>query len=395
MALFQETKKSSLTNLMVKSVWPRDRLEFMNVDVEGLAGGLLRIWDPVIFERTECCCSRNFLLLLGKLFNSFDCVLVNIHAPNDIIRKRKFWESLLNLKTYFPKPWCTGGDFNEIRNIGESVGVSLRDRGMKDFNNFINRCEVVDLLLLGRKYTWCNAFDGHKWSRIDRFLLSPEWLEKFKFNQWGLARASSDHCPIVLMEDTRDWGPKPFKFLNAWMLHLNFASFVEHTWSHSQFSGPAGFTLQKKLFALKLALKKWSKEVYGDVSSKLQVIENDLHQLNLKAEIRPLVEEDLKQQREKKNERQNRNSLNSITVGDTIFEEPAQVKKEVWSFFSNHFSEAWKHRTVLVGDFKSVRFSDHFHLLEAEFSKEEVWAAIADCNGNKAPWEQSSWAGWL
>ncbi|XP_028101440.1 uncharacterized protein LOC114300779 [Camellia sinensis] len=286
----------------------------MNVDAEGLAGGLFCIWDPSIFELTKCCCSRNFILLSGKLFNSFDCVIVNIHALNDIIRRRKCWESLLNLKAHFPMPWCIGGDFNEIRNIGEKVGVSLRDRGMKDFNNFIDRCEVVDLPLLGRKYTWCNAFDGHKWSRIDRFLLSPEWLEKFKLNQWGLARVSSDHCPIVLMEDARDWGrPKPFKFLNTWMLHLNFASFVEQAWRDSQFSRLAGFILQRKLHVLKLALKKWSKEVYGDVSTKLQVIENELHQIDLKAENelhqidlkvenRPLVEEELMQQREKRNE---------------------------------------------------------------------------------------------
>ncbi|XP_028101439.1 uncharacterized protein LOC114300778 [Camellia sinensis] len=57
----------------------------------------------------------------------------------------------------------------------------------------------------------------------------------------------------------------------------------------------------------------------------------------------------------------------------------------MWSHFSHHFSEAWKNKPVLVGDFKSVRLSDQFHLLEAKFSEEEVWAAVIDCNGNKAP----------
>ena len=84
------------------------------------------------------------------------------------------------------------------------------------------------------------------------------------------------------------------------MVHLNFASFVEHNWRQSQFSGPAGFILQRKMHALKLALKKWSKGEYGDVSSRLHLLENELHQLDLKAEIMPLMEDDLKQQREKK-----------------------------------------------------------------------------------------------
>ncbi|XP_028094134.1 uncharacterized protein LOC114294206 [Camellia sinensis] len=188
--------------------------------------------------------------------------------------------------------------------------------------------------MLGRKYTWCNAFDGNKWSRINRFLLSPEWLERYKLKLWGLPRIASDYYPIVLMKDDRDWGPKPFKFLNAWLLHLNLASLVEQTWRESQLSGSA-------------------------------VIENELHDLDLKAESRPLEEEELKLQRGKRNDmwmlsrklewewlqksrldwnlkgdwntrffhvmassRQTRNTINSITAGDVVLYEPNQVKHE-------------------------------------------------------------------
>ncbi|CAL5339713.1 unnamed protein product [Camellia sinensis] len=83
--------------------------------------------------------------------------------------------------------------------------------------------------------------------------------------------------------------------------------------------------------------------------------------------------------------RQARNTINSITVGNASFEEPNAVKQEVWNHFSNMFTDDWKIRPVLTGDFKSVRSSPSFHLLEAEFSEEEIWAAIKDCNGNKAP----------
>lgn len=64
-----------------------------------------------------------------------------------------------------------GSDFNEIRNVNERQGCSNRERGMKDFNKFIEDLELVDLQLLGRKFTWSNSQDGEKWSRIDRFLL--------------------------------------------------------------------------------------------------------------------------------------------------------------------------------------------------------------------------------
>ncbi|KAL7185216.1 hypothetical protein ACSBR2_027194 [Camellia fascicularis] len=123
------------------------------------------------------------------------------------------------LKSAFPDPWCLGGDLNEIRNIGERVGCSRTNKGMMDLNSFVENYELSDLPLLGRKFTWCNAQDGERWSRIDRILLNPEWLLKFNFKLWGLLRLFSDHCPLFLMDDERDWGSKPFTFINAWTIH--------------------------------------------------------------------------------------------------------------------------------------------------------------------------------
>ncbi|XP_028107063.1 uncharacterized protein LOC114306090 [Camellia sinensis] len=74
--------------------------------------------------------------------------------------------------------------------------------------------------------------------------------------------------------------------------------------------------------------------------------------------------------------RKNRNALNSIIVGDRVIEEPIAVKDEVWSHFRKQFSEELRHRPVIGGDFKNVRHSDSFHMLESEFSAEEVWEAI-------------------
>ncbi|KAL7171102.1 hypothetical protein ACSBR2_035874 [Camellia fascicularis] len=66
---------------------------------------------------------------------------------------------------------------------------------MREFNSFVDTCELSYIPLLGRKFIWCNAQEGVKWSRIDRFLVNPEWLEVFKLKLWGLPRLLSDHCP--------------------------------------------------------------------------------------------------------------------------------------------------------------------------------------------------------
>lgn len=153
----------------------------------------------------------------------------------------------------------------------------------------IDQLEMIDLPMLGRKFTWCNSQIREKWSRIDRFLLNHEWLQNFNFKLWGLPRLLSDHCPIILMEDERDWGPRPFRFLNAWALHPKFISLMEETWSKSQVVGWAGYRCLKKFKALKQKLKVWNIEVFGKIEFKLQVAEEEAHVIELIAQERALL----------------------------------------------------------------------------------------------------------
>ncbi|XP_028082420.1 uncharacterized protein LOC114283748 [Camellia sinensis] len=202
-AFFQETKKVIVSDSVARGLWGNRNMEFLSVDPEGSAGGLLCIWDPGVFQLSGSCCNRRFILLSGTLYNSFHCVMLNIYAPNEVSNNSTFWNALLNLKVFFPFPWCLGGDFNEIRHMGERVGCSQRDRGMNDLNEFIDACELNDLPFYGRKYTWCNAQEAQKWSRVDRVLLSPKWLIHFNMKLWGLPRLISDYCPLLLMKDDR------------------------------------------------------------------------------------------------------------------------------------------------------------------------------------------------
>ncbi|XP_028074521.1 uncharacterized protein LOC114276882 [Camellia sinensis] len=65
--------------------------------------------------------------------------------------------------------------------------------------------------------------------------------------------------------------------------------------------------------------------------------------------------------------RQNRNELNSILVEEMVVEDPKQVKDVVWANFNRHFSEAWRIRPVLTGDFKSKVFKEDVMLCMKEF----------------------------
>ncbi|XP_028107640.1 uncharacterized protein LOC114306563 [Camellia sinensis] len=204
MVLFQETKRSEMSELFVKSLWLEDLVDFMAVNADGITGGLLCVWRPEVFDLIDCCSNRNCIILSGKIHQLIECVVVNVNAPNDRSMRRNLWKILGNLKPKFSKLWCIGGDFNEIRIVAEREGCIRRDGEMNEFNDFINTLELVDVPMIMRRYTWCNSQEGEMWSRLDRFLVSPEWLEWFSFKLWGLSRSLSDHCPILLMEDERD-----------------------------------------------------------------------------------------------------------------------------------------------------------------------------------------------
>jgi len=58
----------------------------------------------------------------------------------------------------------------------------------------------VDIPLVGRKFTWYKP-NGMVKSRIDRVLVSKEWLEAWpRCQQFVLNRSVSDHCAVVLKE---------------------------------------------------------------------------------------------------------------------------------------------------------------------------------------------------
>ncbi|XP_028064582.1 uncharacterized protein LOC114267718 [Camellia sinensis] len=66
--------------------------------------------------------------------------------------------------------------------------------------------------------------------------------------------------------------------------------------------------------------------------------------------------------------RQRKNLLGSVKVNGVEFEDPIM-----------------KSRPKLPGPFLSIGLTNSKDVLEAEFSEAEIWVAIKDCDGNKAP----------
>lgn len=94
--------------------------------------------------------------------------------------------------------------------------------------------------------------------------MDGEWLELFKdLKLVGLNRSISDHCPLVVECESEDWGPKPFRNSDVWFTCPSFKKLVDNKWKCL-----LNLPFQEKLKRLKEPLRKWNRQVFGNLDLK-------------------------------------------------------------------------------------------------------------------------------
>jgi hypothetical protein len=269
------------------------------------------------------------------------------------------------------------GDFNAVLHRNERKGVnfvagssSLAE--LTEFGEFVAEMELVDLLVLGRRFTWFHP-NGVSMSRIDRVLVSEDWLMAWgNPSLWVLPRSVSDHCPLLVRYNSVDWGPRPFRFNNHWLLHKEFNKVVEQFWRGSNLTGWMAFILKEKLKGLKAHLRIWNNETYGLVDSKIAKLVQDINELDIRSEQAALSVGDVElrknlfsqmwhcklskdsvlAQRSRMqwlregdsnsryfhaciNSRGKKNFIRALRVGDAWCESPASIRNAVVMFFQS------------------------------------------------------------
>ena len=71
--------------------------------------------------------------------------------------------------------------------------------------------------------------------------------------------------PLLVKSSNINLGPKPFRALDCWFLNNNFKLFVKEEWGKLCV---VAYVLKEKLKYLKMCLKKWNKEYFGNVWKK-------------------------------------------------------------------------------------------------------------------------------
>jgi hypothetical protein len=315
-------------------------------------------------------------------------------------------------------PWCIGGDFNITRFPSDRSGDGSVS-AMRDFCDFFSDQGLMDFPLAGGSYTWSISCDPPDWSRIDRFLVSPDWEARFPVaSQKRLPRLYSDHFPILLDCAHTSARSRPFKFENMWLKADGFMGLVKW-WDSFSFHGTASFVLTCKLKSLKQNLKTWNAKVFGNVErnkrklfEELQVfdtiegsralVEGELlkkSQIISKIERSSLLEEVSWRQKSRvtwlkegdkctkffhsiANSNRRYNSMDSLLIGDSI---SSEIGEHVVQFYQDLLSEKHSWRPRLHDLSFDAILESKASWLERAFEEEQVRKVVFAMNGDKAP----------
>ncbi|XP_016178005.1 uncharacterized protein LOC107620343 [Arachis ipaensis] len=230
-----EIKKEAMSRFDVARLWGCDIVDWEFVESVGASGSLLLMWDNFLFTRLNCFKGDGWLCVEGFLTkNNFKCAFYLVYGAHVRSEKLIMWEELSYLVGLCQVPFCFMGDFNEILHLEERKGATSIPASAEDFKEWVQDLQLVDLPLTDRKFTW---FRGQSCSRIDRILVSLEWLEEFT--------------------DTR------------------FLKLVKDEWRKL---GDDMFT--NKLKALTVPLRRWHMDNFGDMDNRIKKFEEEIKKID-------------------------------------------------------------------------------------------------------------------
>ncbi|KAL8093230.1 hypothetical protein AgCh_035211 [Apium graveolens] len=163
------------------------------------------------------------------------------------------------------------GDFNDLLYATDKEGVHPHSQSLMDgFRSAIEDCNLVEVDLMGGKYTWEKSKGKPNWvkERLDRAFATEGWWQKFPLGTLELRHAIvSDHEPIELklMDTLMSRKHFRFRFENSWLKEPSFKAEVEGFWK----ALPATHILPK-LISVSSFMSKWGRNFYHKFRDKVK-----------------------------------------------------------------------------------------------------------------------------
>lgn len=234
---------------------------FFIIDSDGQAGGIIALWRTSIWRVDILKHSNQFLHLKVGWKREAEWCLTVVYGKPQIQARRVLWDDLREIHIGMDNSWAIVGDFNAILAANERSGGSSNPniRGMLDFQNLVNDCDLVDAGYQGCPFTWKG---GNLLQRLDRLMVNLQWRIRFEEAVvFHLPHFKSDHRMVLMkMKKTVKQNQKrrPFRFMAAWLTHEDFDSFMRNTWR-------SDLSWNEQINNLQGKLRHWNRDVFGDV----------------------------------------------------------------------------------------------------------------------------------
>jgi len=137
-----------------------------------------------------------------------------------------------------------------------------------DFLDWVNTNDLDYIPFTGSNYTWCNGRRGlhriHR--RLDRALCNGVCMDEWDSCSYQvLVRNCSDHSLILAnLANNSLKKVSNFRFFSMWLQDSSCLKLIHDSWNNKVVGCPM-FILQHKLKRLKIELRDWNKNSFGNV----------------------------------------------------------------------------------------------------------------------------------
>jgi hypothetical protein len=158
---------------------------------------------------------------------------------------------------------------------------------MGQFRQALTTCQLKELKLLNRKFTWSNERESPTLVRLDRAFCNSCWDLAFENHVLqALSSSLSDHCPLLLSNQSGPRKPPAFRFESFWTKMPGFQDKVKQAWSTTSTHTQPVHVINHKLKSMAHGLRAWSKSLFSDCKLQLLMALDVILQLDVPQESR-------------------------------------------------------------------------------------------------------------
>jgi hypothetical protein len=188
-------------------------------------------------------------------------------------------------------PWLVLGDFTEtLCGYEHFLNTPQPEQQMEVFRNALAACNLHDIGFSGLPYTWDNGRSGNANVRVclDRVVVDPAWRDAFDDAKVRhLVSSRSDHCPILVELRREEWEGREqrvFRYEIMWERVDSLLEEIKKMWCSTADKENLG-GLASVLRNMQQAMRRWSREHFGAVIAKLNILRRELEEIKSRTAV--------------------------------------------------------------------------------------------------------------